>query len=87
MLVKAVFWYLCLPNTVVEDTVFIECLLINLILLIVIHLFHFFVHVALEERHINTLHVFTSQNMGQILSNNYEIKEIHQLFLIQTTLG
>ena len=43
-----------------EGIVFIEWLPITLIFM---HLFHC-LHGALEERHINTIHVFTSQKMG-----------------------
>ena len=46
-----------------EDIAFIECLLFNLISLIFIPLLYF-LEETLEERHMNTIHILTSQNMG-----------------------
>ena len=64
--------------------------LFYLISLIFIHLFHF-LHGVLEERPVKTIRILTSQNMGWILSNTNEMKEIHQLLLStmmsQTSMG
>ena len=39
-----------------------------------------FLHGALEKRHTNTIHAFTSNNMQWVSSNNYKMKECHKLY-------